>query len=397
MTRSRPRTPLATPPTPLDAAMTADEQTTADQLSEILAAIAPFDQGTVKGVLYQKPIAGQGSWKWIDEVFPPFDLSAIYQDMKENYGGGDYQLRVFAGGKPRKNHDFTIIKARAMTPLPAPPATAFGGGSEFIQFMLTQSNEARRDAAEAAQRQMDMFMLMSKSQSELMIAAMGGKGGGAAETIALITALQERKGGGSGLKETLEAMAAFKTLMGPQDGGEGGVPGLDMDDLVTSGGRLIGPALKALGDYVARQRGESEAGGASASGAAPPSGGGQLALDPPASRFRIIDLVRVDVVYGFERGHDPEKIAELVYDVIEANKVTAGEINELAAAFALSPTGLDDLAGEGIDLRARPGWAAQFFAALNAIHSEQTSNLDGGDGSPPDVAGDGAAGAQGDS
>lgn len=101
----------------------------------------------------------------------------------------------------------------------------------------------------------------------------------------------------------------------------------------------------------------------------------------------------MDVNYGFMRGHDAEKIADLVFDVIEANNVTGAEIDELAAHFALSPTGLDDLAREGIDLRSNPKWAAEFFAALHAIHSGAEDDPDGGDGRAPDLGGNGEAGA----
>lgn len=378
--------------------MLADEASIAGELEGILAATAGFEISQIKGVVFQKPANGQGAWSWCDDVYPPWDLSKLFSDMRERFGAGFYQLRIFAAGKIKKNVDFSIAKEKATSAIPVVAAQPGNQFSELISLMMTQQQAA-------ADRQMEMMMASQRSTTDLLTAvlpALAGGGGrdhgsSTSETIALITALQDRKGGSGGLKETLEAMAAFRTLLGPQEAPEAAAGGgFDMEDLLTSGGRLVGPAMKALGDYVNRNRGGGGEGAvASASLTAPPSGGDQLALAAAPSRWRIIDLVRVDVTYGFERGHDPEKIADLVYDVIEANKVTEEEINDLAATFAFSPTGLDDLAREGIDLRARPQWAAQFFQALAAIHSGETDDLSGGSGGAPDSAANGTPGAPG--
>jgi hypothetical protein len=89
-------------------------------------------------------------------------------------------------------------------------------------------------------------------------------------------------------------------------------------------------------------------------------------------------------------------VADLVYDVIEANNVTEAEIADLAATFALSPTGLADLAAEGIDLTSDPQWAAEFFSALNEIHLEAIADLAGREGGPRDAAPNGGARAEGE-
>ena len=404
MTRRYPQrsnVPPGPPADPFNAAMAADNQGLADELAAILEATKDFDQGQVKGILYQKPANGQGPFKWIDDIFPPFDLSAVFSDLKERFGGGDFELRIYAGGRIRKNVNIAIAKERDRAPPAAAPA---GGMSEIFALMLNQAAESRRDQAAAAERQMSMFVAMQDSQSKLLAAVLpamaGGGGGKASETVALITALQDRREGG-GIKETIEAMAAFRTLMEPVGGDQGGRPdAFDPDDLLGSGARLVGPAVKALADYVTRLRpadAANPAGLAPDQLAGPPPAGAPpgLALGPAPSRFRILDLVRVDVIYCYQRGHDPEKAAELVYDVILANQVSDAELDELAAAFAFSPAGLDDLAAEGIDLRQRPEWAREFFAALVAIHSGEANDSDGGEGGASDLAGDGAPRPQG--
>ncbi len=394
---TRRRTPPATPPvdTPFDAILHAVDDQEAKVLGEIMAAVEPYDQGSVKGVLYKKPVGGVGAFSWIDDIHPPFNLTALMTEMRDRYGPGDYELRVFAGGKIRKNHTFSIAREKAGSTAPV-VANSGGGMSEIMALILSQQAEARRDQQAQQAQQMQMFMAMSESQTKLLTAVLPTLAAGRdqamspADLIAIITAGQAGKGGS--LKEMVETLATLKGLTeNPAPAEPGG--GLDPEDLIGSAGRLIGPATKAIGDYLARNRGgaASETDATSASGTAAPGAGGQLALGAPVSRFRLIELVKVDVNYGFQRGHAPDKIADLVYDVIEANNVTEDEINELALTFALSPTGLEDLAREGIDLRPNPQWAAEFFDALRAIHTEEGVDLGGEAGGASNTEGNGAA------
>lgn len=403
MTRRRsPQATAAGLANPLDAAQLADMESLAGQLAAAMDAVKDFDAGSIKGNIYFKPNA-TGPWQYCDAVYPPFDnFTEVMADLRERFGGGDYELRVTAGGAIRKNVPFTVAREKkpALGQAPAPAAAPDRYGELMVMMMNNQTA--------AADRQSQMLVEMNKSQAAMMgplLAAMAGGGGGkatsVADTIALVAALQGGNKGG-GLKDTLEAMAAFKALMGDEGGrggGDGDGEGFDPGDLVRSAGRLAGPVMKSLADYLQRQRG-GEPGGPSASGLGEPAdlaGGapGQLALGPAGSRFRILDLVRVDVTYMFERGHAPDKAADLVYDVIEANNVTEEEITDLAATFALSPTGLDDLAAEGIDLRARPAWAHEFFAALAAIHSGEIDDPEREPGGEEDPAGHGGPGAEG--
>lgn len=399
MTRAR-RPPPAAAASPFEAASGAHESELAAKLQGILDSLTDFDNGSITGILYRKPQNGVGSYEWIEECSPPFEFGNIFQEMKERFGGGQFELRIRAGGRIRGNLPFNIAreKERAATPTVAANPQGMTMG-EMVTLLLAQQAEARREASDRSAATTAMVAAAATAVGPALIALFNRPPPAAnqtSETIALITALQDRKGGGGGIKETLEAMAAFKQLIGPAEGAEP-PGGFDPDNLIESGARLVGPAMKALGDYVSRMRGGgSEGVDDSASGTGAHGAPGQLALAPAASRFRLIELVRVDVTYGFERGHDPEKIADLVYDIILANNVTQLEIDELAAAFALSPTGLDDLAAEGIDLRARPQWAGEFFSALAAIHSEETADPGGGGGSPPDPATNGGARPPGD-
>jgi hypothetical protein len=385
------------PQSPLDQAMLVDEQNLADQLAGIVDQLADFDAQSIVGKVYLKPNNGQGPWQWCEDYYPPFVLENMLADLKDRFGPGFYQLRIYAGGKIRKNADFSIAKEKVSN-VP-PPTTTLGGAGNFHDLMMLMMTQQQA----AADRQMQMMASMSRQTTDTLAAILpaivGGRPAGtsAADIAALVTALRPAGEGGGGLAETLKAMAAMKELLGPAGGGDDDGEGVrfDPNNLVESGARLIGPAMKAIGDLVQNRR-EAAAGVAPAGAPPTPGGGDQLALGPPpTSRFRLIELVRVDVSYFFGRGFDPAKAADLVYDIIEANNVTDAEIDQLAATFALSPTGLEDLAREGIDLRSNPGWAFEFFQELAAIHSGDQDDSAGGEGGAGDAAGNGPPGEGG--
>ena len=367
-----------------------EEAAIVDELARLQEALKDFTESEIRAGIYLKPHNGVGSWTWCDDATLPIDLPVIMAEMKERFGPGNYEIRISARGKVRANSQFTIAKEKT-PPVAAAPANPPLSTSELFAMMITQQENARRDASAAADRQMTMITTMMTA----IIPALAGRQAGTSpsELAALVTALR-REGGG--MKETVETLAAFRTLIQGDGGGDGDgkETGLDVNDLVGSGARLVGPAMRAIGDLISQRRAGSDGTGPSASGAGGPQGApDQLALGHAPSRFRVIELVKVDILYGFGRGHDAAKVADLVYDVIEANQVTEAEIDELAAAFALSPTGLDDLAREGIDLRSNPTWAAEFFSELHAIHTGAADDLDGDNGSTPDVGGNGEAGA----
>lgn len=393
MTRSRAPAGQRPATRPLDQQQLAEEGEIAQRVQRVMDSIRDFDQDKVQATIWRKQGSATGSWQWCDDCSLPPDIPAVMTDMRERFGAGDYEIRVIALGRIRGNILFSIAKEKTAPLAPAaPPAPTGLGMADFLGMMLTQQSEARRDAQAAADRQMTMLTTLATAVLPAMLQRPPAPAGGltAGDVAALVTALGTK---GGSMKETLETMAAMKAILGPGEGdgeGGGGGGGLDPDDLVASAGRLIGPASKALGDFLARRQGGGEGVGPSAS-LPPPAidGGGQLALGPSASRFRAIDLVRDDVVFMFARGHDPEKAADLVYDVIEANGVTDAEIAELAAAFALSPSGLEDLAREGLDLRSNPQWAIEFFSALNAIHTDAKADLGGAGGGEADTSGNG--------
>jgi hypothetical protein len=386
------------PNDPLQDAVNADRENVADALLAVLDQLGSVDQGTIKGILYRIPIPN-GKYEWIRDVYPPFDMSEIMVSLKEDIGGGDYALRLMAEGKVRKTLHFSIMKDR--TPLVSEKKS---DSSEIMPLML-QMMQGSADRQMQMMMQMNqqsqaMFAQMNQSQQQMMatlIPAMMGGREKTSEMLQAFAAMQPRDTGG-GLKETLELLTVSKGLFSPGEE----KPGLDMDDLVGSGLKLAGPVIGALGKAF------SARGGAAINPAhivpeAQDYTEGPAPLMLPhgdATQFPphpVLDLIRDDVLYTFSRNHDPERAAELVFDTLDAAQVSEDQINELVAAFAVSPDWLTELAGYGIDLRSRPEWASAFLAALVAIHSNaiEPDDSERGSGDAADVANNGAAGAGG--
>lgn len=377
---------------PLDDAVSDDRLNIADDLANALEALRPADQGSVKGILYRVP-AGNGKYEWIREVYPPFDMNGIMQALKEEFGGGDFCLRLMADGKIRKNINFAIVKDK--TPLLAPQG--FGGGGDMMtmfQMMMSMQNQSAQAAQAAADRQMQMLMASNQQSTQMMlgmVTAMTGNREKMSDIIPMFAALKPDNPGG-GMKEAVETMVLMKGILN----GDPEKPGFDADDIVGSVLKLGGPIVGAVGKAFSERRGTATN---PAPVYEPPPESGQLMLPqsapPSESGNLVLDTIRDDVLHCFRRGHDPERAAELVYDTIEAAGVTEGQINELVAAFAVSADWLGELAANGIDLRGNPEWAEQFLQALIRVHSDAVSGSDDFEGQERGAANPGAHGAAG--
>lgn len=369
---------------PLDDAVNADRETIADALSGVLEALSGVDQGTIKGILYRIPVPN-GKYEWIRDVYPPFDLSDIMRSLKEDIGGGDFALRIMAEGKPRKTIHFSIMKEKQ----PLMTEKQNGGDTMMlIQMMMQQSAEASRQAQAAADRQMQMMMAGNQQSTQMMLglvtAMMGGREK-VADLVPLFAAMQQKPDNG-GLLETLTVLKSAKEIFG----GEPAAEKFNPDDLVGSALKLAGPIAGAVGRAFSNRGGQGEA----AEAPQDPGGHPPPLMLPSApqpapggtGQYPVLDLIRDDVLFMFKRNHDPARAADVVYDTIEAANVSEDALNELVAAFTLSPDWLTDLANEGIDLRSRPEWAQQFLTALVGIHTDALSEDDDFEGATRDAA-----------
>lgn len=362
---------------PVEDVLQGERINVADALASALDSLSQVEQRNVKGILYIIPTPN-GKWEWIRDVLPPFDMSAIMSGLKEEFGGGEYVLKLMVDGRPRKNFHFAIMKEK--TPL----VTRDSNGADsmtmmMFQMMMKQSEDASRQRAEdmrdrqsAADRQMTMIVGLATAALPILT-------GGREKTSELMNAFaaMQPKPNGGGVLETLTIMKEAKSLFGGQDDKTG-----DIGEIVNGIGGMVGPGIKALGDvFRSRQQGppmtaqEVPRADHYDDSAPPPLMLGQIPEGPvgthgkPPSQYPVLDLIRNDVLYFFHRDHDPEKAADCVYDILEQNKVTEADINGLVIAISADPLG--GLAAEGIDLRSRPEWGNEFLQCLVNIHVGQ--------------------------
>lgn len=393
---------------PVDEIVREDRENVAEELATAIASINGISSGNIKGYLSRVPRGG-GRPETIETLYPPFDPDAIIEDLKERFGGGDYNLRIMETGKPgvRKNIQFSIAKERAS--LIAPREEKTDMTMMMFQMMMKQSDDAARQRADdmrdrqsASERQMQLMATMATA---IIPALMGGR----EKTSELMTAIaaMQPKPQENDLEKTVNTFAALKTIFKDDTSKEG----FNADDMVGSIVRAAGPIAGAVGKAFSGSRGgaaqEPEVpqleGGAQPlrlpHNPAPPSG------NEPEPTNQILRLIRPDVLYFFGRRHAPDLAAEAVYDVIVRAGITDEEINGTFAPYAFSDDKWNALAAEGIDLRADISWADEFIAELaklfmggeNAPFDERddADDIPGAGGSPPDVADHGEVGAKG--
>lgn len=399
---------------PMEGAVFADAVGVAGQLSEVLESLAGYDQGSIKAVLFRKPSTGMGAFEWIEEIPPPFDMTAIMQSLKDRFNGGKYRMQIFAGGKTRKNIEFAIMSDPARAAGLIAPTAGNDNKDLFLAMMKMGQDSSDRQMQMMQMMQSQQMQMMQSSQQQMtaLLTAMMGSREKASDYIALFSALKpEDKGGG--LKETVETIAAIKGLF--PNGDASGLGSLDADGLIDGALKLAGPVAGAIGRAMEARR-ERLDGSPHVGDAAPGASTGlepaarplMLARPAPApeprlvaegsGRFPILDGIRADILYFFSRRHDPELAAEAIVGILEPIDAVAEQgINDLVGAFAISPDWKADLAAEGIDLRADPEWADQFLAALIAEWTDPDRGDDDperGAGDATDLARNGEAGAK---
>lgn len=405
-------TPEMFTPDPLSEATLVDQAGVAEKLSTILEGLRAFDQNSVMGYLYRKPSNGVGKFEFAERMIPPEDAGDLMEIVKEKYGGGEYRLQIFAGGKTRGNCEFPIMgPPKPIATSATPPAADPMGGNMFAMMLNMQAEarreqmmmqaEARREAAEMRREQQERDArrdeMMWKAAAMIVPAALPMLFAGREKLSDLVALMNANKAEPTNLKDTVETMVLVKKLFG-DDKAEGFNP----DDIAGSLARLAGPVAAGLGRAFGRQPAQEPE-------AEPPAyGDGRLTLPgvlpapetaaPATPSSPVIALIRPHVLYFYAAQHDPALAAEAVVDIMARSGVTDGDVNDLVAAYLAAPDWKADLAAQGIDLRAIPEWADEFLAELvNAWPERQRHGDDrpGGAGGLADAQPDAPAGAAG--
>ena len=330
---------------PVGETMLNDQEQVADELAEVLANLGEVDQGRVKGTLYLVT-RGTGRFEWIKDIYPPFDWSAIYADLKAEVGGGDFQLRLTVQGRRGvlRNIPFSIMKDRT----PATPPK--GQDTELLALLIQSMNGSKSDM-------MQMMLAMNQAQAAssdrmmqmmgMLIPAMMGQQMKPGDLVAMMATMRENPSGG--MKDTLDLLTTAKGLFGDGGGGDK----FDPDDLVGSLVRGAGPVLGAVAKAVTGTRQDQPPPQAQLpdyTRTDAPGGALQLAPRPPGvevvaraatgvepragtGKWPILDLVRDDVLFAFRRGHDPDQAADLVMATLDREGVEESAINDLVGAF----------------------------------------------------------------
>jgi hypothetical protein len=377
-------------PDPLADASVSDEIGIANELVEVFEALRGFDQSSILGYLYRKPAGGLGKFEFAERLAPPFEMGTLLEGTRERFGGGDYRLQIFAGGKTRKNVEFSIMGPAK--PIQAVGQVADSAPGSLMQMMMAQQAEARREAAdfrrEAAedrrhqveqQRARDDAMWRAVAVIVPVVAPL--MLGGREKLADLLALVNSNKPDAPSLKDQAETLLALKTVFADDKGG-----GFDPDNIAGSLLGLVGPVAAAAGRAFNGRGKDPAAEGPPGGGEgflelpgpdpAPGPPGGPATLAPASAVDRVLNVVRPHIAYFYSAQHDPGLAAEAITDIMGRHGITDADVNELVAAFTLSPDWKADLAAQGLDLRSNPGWADEFLMELVGAWSDRHGDGD---------------------
>lgn len=390
-------------PDVVDTAVEQDREATANDLATVLESIAGITGRDLKILIYRIP-KGIGKWEYCTEVQPPFETSELMDVLKEQFGPGDYAMRVMVEGKIRTTRNFSIAQDRKLNAaqtnggmdkelLPLLITTMNGKSSETMQMMTAMMQQQAQQSQQQMQMMMAMMQQSQASQATMITALMGGREK-PAELIAAFAPLMAPKTGGFG--ETLELLKVAKEIMG---GGEKSGDG-DIMDMVKTLAPVAGDVVKGIAASIPRRSETHEVRvlpqQTQPAPVHPQISGPTEEAPQGAGRFPLLTAIRDDVLFYYTRGMDPEFAAEGIAEVLDkAGFKPETDLAPIVAAFLSSPNWLVDLANEGIDLTGNPEWAHSFLNALIAIYSGEADDPGGAGGSEEDATDHGDLGEAG--
>lgn len=344
----------------------------AQEFGETLDALKNVTDNTSKIIIYK--VGGRGGrWAICKEVYPPIDTSTLVEDLKREFGAGDYKFRVFAGGRIRNTLSMSI-EAGISDKL---PATNTGGGmsTDIVGMIIQQSQSAAAQQASMMQMFMQQQQLAQAAAEARQAATMGnmialagivaplllGNKDTPATMIGALAPLMQRDKGG--MKDTLEMMALAKELFSG-DGGNG-----EPDSMIGGAVKSLLPLLAGAMNNPAppvqvpaeqyrqpMQRPQIQA--APAPVPTPPAEG------PAGSQGLLLPLVCARARMYLEDGFDPELAGDCIIELLQKKGVTRDEILTLAATLAQSGNYFDTLKSHGFDFTGNEQW---FNAALSYV------------------------------
>lgn len=314
--------PHQRPIDPADMAVADNRLRAAVELSEILESLDGFTDSKVTVQLYQVDRAGKP--QYIRNVLVPVEMEALADELREEYGGGDFMFKVLLNGKFKDNKAFSIAMPRSAS-RSLVPIVATAPAKDNMEIFLHMSNEARKD-------QITMMTTMMTSMVGMMTALAGGKASDPAALIASLASTMKSMqpdapaaAGGQSMSDMLDLFIKLKELSGEGGGGDG-------ESFLGLAGKML-PAIieaaKANGAGVPVSAPLALAAPATLAGAPAPAAG-----VPDTPGHRIIGLIRDDLVYCLQRGHSADFAAEIIYGVLTAQGVTLNDLGAVIAEFS---------------------------------------------------------------
>ena len=375
MARSPSKTLVVEPSDPFqDVAETTTERE-AEEFGETLDALKNVTDNTAKIIVYKVGNRG-GRWALCKEVYPPIDTSTLVDDLKAEYGAGDYKFRVFAGGKIRNTLSMSIEAGKSDK---LPPANNTGAMStDIIALIMQQSQSAASQQADMMRNFMQQQQMAQASAEARQAANMtnlialagivaplvlGNKDTPASMIGALAPLLQQDKGG---MKEMLQTMAAAKELFAG-DGGSG-----EPDSMIGGAVKSLIPLLAGAmqqpapaPQQIPQQYRPNPAAPQIAHAPAP------VPTPPPEGPTPLLPLVCARAKMYLEDGFDPELAGDCIIELLQKKGVTRDEILTLATALAQSGNYFETLKSHGFDFTGNEQW---FNATLSHVGENYPDN-----------------------
>lgn len=369
----------------LDEVMAEDRAETARTLGDALLQLRAYTGDKVKGILYQ--VQRDGKFGWIKDLYPPFDNAVDLEELRDEYGSGNYAIRVFAEGRIKDTAHFSI----AGTKKPLGDVSRKSDNMDFIQLMMAQSDRSRSEqtsmmqmmmqqSQQSNQLMMQMMQASSQQMVGLMTAIMAGKSDPTEMAVKMGELLRPREGG---MKEAIETLAAAKGLFG--DGGGSGPE----DTSLMGMAKTFLPVLASGAAELAKNMPQRQEQPQQVLRTVPTpqliQANPAMAIPPPVETEaltgpdKILALLAPDVLFSMNRGHSPQAAADLVLDTLEKHGITEDEVSSLVVQFVQLGEGWPQyLQQRGIDVSGREAWFNAFISAIVSAYSGEDPQRDGG-------------------
>lgn len=387
----------------LDKVVMDDVENTATEVSVVLDELRSAITDESQVLLYKLPPRG-GPWEYIKTLNPPINADSILEDLKEDWGGGQYMFRVRANGR---------IAASKRVSIAGPPKTPGMESGRKTDEMLPLILQMQQKSSSENMQMMTLMMTQMQQSAQqnqqmmmgMMTAIIPAMTSGRESTASLLQAFaalqaantNHEKGGS--MEETLKLLALAKEMFSSDGGGDDNMfttalktfgPGLmdavgkaQQGALPNTGNALPPPRMQPHnGPPMPQRMGPNPIHAPSPQTNAPPS----PMLQPRAPSDPVLAAVGEDVVFFARKRYPVDLAADAVLERIQQAGVSENDIMALVIRFNSSADWIADCAAEGLDLTAHREWANAFLAELvrqyteGAGEADNSAGDDGGEG-----------------